>query len=127
MVRASVCAGAVCAHKGLALDPGSLALQLQNVGLVLQTARREGVAAPCVPGSGPHPPGSSLMPPSPACSLAFLCPAEPPGMHHPRWPASLVPASGLQVAKNNNVADKSHHHHRDRAQDVLGGPRPGSQ
>lgn len=125
MVHASVRAGA----EGLALSPGSLALQLQNVGLVLQTGGK-GWRLHVSQAPGLTPRGSSLMPPPPACSHAFLCPAEFPGIQHPRWPASLAPAGGLQVAKNNNAADKSHYHHCDRARDapgpVQGGARPGS-
>lgn len=124
VVRASVRAGA----GGLALAPGSLALQLQSVGLVHQRGGKQWqLHVSQAPGLSPQ--GSSLMPPPPACSLAFLYLAESPGIHHPRWPASPAPAGGLQVAKNNNVADKSHHHHRDRAWDapgpVQGGARPG--
>lgn len=66
VVYASVRAGA----GGLALAPGSLSLQLQNGSCPPE--RREAVAAPRVPGARSQPPRApSLMPPPPACSLAF--------------------------------------------------------
>lgn len=61
MVHASVRAGA----GGLALAPGSLALQLQNVGLVLQTGGK-GWRLHVSQAPGLTPRGSSLMPPPPA-------------------------------------------------------------